>query len=113
MPISSVTQVLLRLFALHWFLTGLTQLGSAVASRRHYSFGWDQLAGPLMYMAAGLATWYYAPPLSRLLAKENNVRFSLRGATTRQLYTITFLGLGLYYSLGTLAAVFNWIHFFA
>ena len=43
MPLSSITQVLLRLFALSWALTGLVQAG-------YYKFSGPMLAAPLIML---------------------------------------------------------------
>jgi hypothetical protein len=56
--------------------------------------------------------WFFAPAVSRLLARRNDYKFSLQGVTERQFFTFSLLSLGLDFALSSAAAVFSWIHFF-
>ena len=50
MPLSSITQVLLRLFALSWALTGLVQLAQTAMQAGYYKFSGPMLAAPLIML---------------------------------------------------------------
>ncbi len=113
MPTSSVAQILLRTFALNWFLYGLVQLGSMVITFSQGYFTWFSLAPSLVYFVSGIITWVISPKLSRLLAHRNDGEFNFTGVTAHQLYTAVFLGIGLYFTLTSFATSFSWIHFFA
>jgi hypothetical protein len=65
-----------------------------------------------LYLAAGVLLWFFAPALSRLLASRNDDKFNLEGVTERQLFSVSFLSLGLYFALSSVATVFSWTHFF-
>ena len=113
MPISSIAQILLRLFALNWFFTGLVQLTStAVAFEREFLSISSVVPGVVSFLS-GIVVWVTSPKLSRALARRNDGEFDFRGVTERQLYATVFLGLGLYFALSSFAAAFTWIHFFA
>jgi type IV secretory pathway TrbD component len=113
MPVSSIAQILLRLFALNWLLAGGIQIATVVIL----------LEGPIadyfypmlpnfLYLAAGVLLWFFAPALSRLLASRNDDKFNLEGVTERQLFSVSFLSLGLYFALSSVATVFSWAHFY-
>ncbi|MEX1119509.1 MAG: hypothetical protein WEB60_12030, partial [Terrimicrobiaceae bacterium] len=112
MPISSITQVLLRLSALNWFVTGLVQLASTIFSFRGDSFSPIQLAAPVIILLAGIVCWTLAPFLSRHFTKGADSAVSLEGVTLASLYSTAFVGLGLWFALANVAQVFNWIHFY-
>ncbi len=112
MPVSSVTQVLLRLFALSWALTGLVQLGQAVVQARHH-FGGPMLAAPLIMLLMSHLAWRFSPRISKALARGCDSEIHLQGVTQSQLYATVFVGLGMYFALESFANVFNWLHFFA
>ena len=118
MPASSIAQILLRLFALNWFLMGIIQVASVIfmageGLMGEGSYFFYSVAPSLIYLVAGVIFWFVAPALSRLLAKRNDGEFSLKGVTERHLYSTAFLALGLYFALDSFANVFNWIHFFS
>lgn len=113
MPSSSVAQILLRIFALNWFLTGLIQIASMAFTFRQEYFSIFNFAPSAVYFVAGILVWAIAPKLSRFLAHRNDGDFNLKGVTEQQLYAAVFLGLGLYFTLTSFAAAFSWVHFFA
>ncbi len=112
MPISSITQVLLRLSALNWFVSGLVQLATTIFSLRGDSFSVLQLAAPAIIFLAGIICWILAPFLSRQFTKGADSAVSLEGVTLSSLYATSFVGLGLWFALANVAQVFNWIHFY-
>lgn len=113
MPISNITQILLRLFSLKWFLTGVIQIGSTwiVASQG----GWDllYLIAPLAYLIVGALCWKLSPYVSRLVAKGIDETLTLEGVNTEQLYSAILIGLGVYFTLDSFAPVISWVHFFS
>jgi uncharacterized membrane protein YuzA (DUF378 family) len=112
MPSSSIAQILLRIFALNWFLIGLVQIASvAITYRPEYSTWFSPLPS-LAYFFAGIVVWMTAPKLSRFLARRNDGEFNLGGIKEEHLYSAVFLALGLYFTLASFAAAFSWIHFF-
>lgn len=113
MPTSSIAQVLLRLVALNWAVTGLIELAPIVLSGFQLQFRPFLLVPPLIYLLACWMVWWLAPRISRLLARGNDGEFHLHGVTQLQLHTTMLAGLGVYFSLDSFANVFSWIHFFA
>ncbi len=112
MPISSIAQVLLRLFALSWALTGLVHLAQAAMQTYIHQFSGPMLAAPLVLLLLSYLAWHFAPSISRALARGNDDAVSLQGVTLSQLYATVFVGLGMYFALDSFANVFNWVHFF-
>ena len=113
MPLSSITQVLLRLFALSWALTGLVQLAQTAMQAGYYKFSGPMLAAPLIMLLMSSIVWRFAPRISQALVRGNDTAVSLQGVTQSQLYATVFVGLGMYFALDSFADVFNWLHFFA
>ena len=113
MPLSSVTQVLLRLFALSWALTALARLAQTAVQARNHWFSGATLAAPLVMLLMSILAWRFSPRISRALARGNDSEITLQGVTLSQLYATVFVGLGMYFALSSFADVFNWLHFFA
>ena len=112
MPISTITQVLLRLFALNWFLSGMISLAVTLhIILKPHAFG--SLIPSFVHIFAGILFWILAPAISRIVAKRNDGELSLTGVTEEQLFATAMLGLGVYFSLKSFGEVFNWAHFFA
>ena len=112
MPSSSVAQILLRIFALNWFLISLVQIASMAFTFRQEYFTWISLVPSMLYFVAGTIVWAIAPKLSRFLADRNDGKFDLGGIKEEHLYSAVFLALGLYFTLSSFAVAFSWIHFF-
>lgn len=113
MPVSSIALILLRLFALNWFVVGLIQLASSTVIFRPEYFSISALLPTAVYLVAGILVWRLSPQISRLLARGSDDAFDLRGITSEQLYSAVFLGLGLYFTLTSFGSAFSWVHFFA
>jgi hypothetical protein len=113
MPISSITQIILRIFALNWFLTGIIQGGTIVYISQTGTLSWLGVFPSLVYLLAGIFLWIGSPWLSRLLAKGNDKELSLRGVSEKSLFAAAFISLGLYFALKSFAGAVSWIHFFA
>jgi hypothetical protein len=113
MPISSITQIILRIFALNWFLTGIIQGGTIVDISQTGMLSWLSVYSSRVYLLAGIFVWIGSPWLSRLLAKGNDKELSLRGVSEKSLFATAFISLGLYFALKSFAGAVSWIHFFA
>jgi len=109
MPISSITQVLLRLAALNWLFTSLLDSGLFFrASKSSIS----ALVIPGILFLCGILCWKFAPLLSRLLTKGHDQDITLQGVSQCTLYSTAFVGLGLYFALGNFARIFIWLHYY-
>ena len=111
MPLSSIVQVLLRLSALNWFVTGLVQLVPGIMALRSEASSVLQFAVPSIWILTGALFWVFAPFLSRQLAKGADSSVTLDGVSLLSLYSTAFVGLGLWFALANFAGVFNWIHY--
>lgn len=114
MPASSIASILLRLYALNLFVTGLVQ---SIMQGAAYGVGGGAWIYSLLPAAAhlvvGAILWFIAPRFARMLASRHDEPFRLEGLDETQLYSAIFLGLGLWFSLSSFAGVFNWLHYFA
>ena len=112
MPLSSITQVLLRLSALNWLITGLVQLVTTISAFQNGSLTPLHFSSPVIVLFAGAVCWIFAPILSVLLTGRLNRAFSLQGVTLEALYSTAFVSLGLWFALSNLGHSFNWIHYY-
>ena len=112
MPSSSIAQILLRIFALNWFLVGLIHFASVAFTfyKGHYTV--SEFVPATFHLIAGILVWIVSPKLSVVLARRNDGEFELSGITEQNLYSAVILGLGLYFSLSSFAAAITWVHFF-
>ena len=113
MPISSIAQIILRIFALNWFLTGIIQGGTMIYMTQSSTLHWLSVFPSLVYLLAGIFLWFSSPWLSHLLTKGSDKEVSLRGVSEKSLFATAFVSLGLYFALKSFAGAISWIHFFA
>lgn len=107
MPISSIAQILLRLFALNWFIRGLIQIAAIAYLMRQPQNDWQLLITPTAYLLFGIICWLLSPRLARLAARGDDREVNLSGVTAQQLYTAVFVGLGLYFALSSISEAFH------
>ena len=117
MPVSSIAQIFIRLYALKLLVGALASFGGmlTIVDRPVYSV-WNLFLGflpNLIVIASGVLLWIIAPWLSRLLTKRGNGDLTLGGVTRRDLFTAVLLGLGVYFIMDSFSNVFGWIHYFA
>ncbi|CAN5240078.1 hypothetical protein BH23VER1_BH23VER1_37410 [soil metagenome] len=113
MPASSLAQILLRVFALSWVISGCVHTVSVFMMENAPGMWIYHLGPSLTTLVAGVVVWFVAPPLSRLVAKRNDGAISLQGVDETQLYATALLVLGLYFALSSFGSVLSWIHYFA
>ncbi|MEO6848554.1 MAG: hypothetical protein ABI443_12620, partial [Chthoniobacterales bacterium] len=107
----SITQVLLRLFALNWVVMGIVQFVSLSYTFQNSHPSFLNYSAPICFTTCGVFVWIFAPFLSHQFSRGNDASLTLQGITLRQMYSTTFVGLGLYFSLTSFANVFNWLHY--
>jgi hypothetical protein len=115
MPLHSLVIIVIRLFAISWFVQGLATLVS------YLSLGvggggrfWNiQLLVPASLLLLAVWGWILAPNLGRGVTRGCEGSLSISGLTLEDLYTFAFVFLGLYYFLGSIAPVINWLHYFS
>lgn len=109
---SQITQILLRLFSLSWFIQGISQAaGSAVSN--------SGTGGPAPFLIPGLflaliavAVWIGAPAAAKYAAKGNDEINVLGQIRFVELLGAMLVGLGLFFCLSSFGAIFNWLHYF-
>lgn len=113
MPLSAIVQVLLRLAALNWFITGMIQgIVTPFQAGPSESFVASQLVTAGVILILGIIFWIFAPFLSRLFTQGADEPVSLAGVSLRSLYSTAFVGLGLWFALKNFPRIFNGIHFY-
>jgi hypothetical protein len=114
---SQITQILLRLFALSWFVGGIAQViggiafhCSPVGSLNSQAFV-VLLPGFLLAVIAALL-WAFAPFVADRITRGNNQEVALPGLSYLQLLTAMFVGLGLYFCLSSFGDIYNLLSYF-
>lgn len=68
---------------------------------------------PIFHLAAALAAWCAARSLARRLVATPDPTLEFSALTPQSLYSLAAMAIGLYFALGNLAPMFNWLHFLA
>ncbi|MEP2777300.1 MAG: hypothetical protein ABJQ29_00485 [Luteolibacter sp.] len=117
MPVSSIAQIFIRLYAVKLFVAAVASFGGLLSMTNSIPFDLTNfLYGSLpnaVIIACGVFLWLVAPPFSRWLTKGGNGALSLDGLAPEHLFTAVFLGLGVYFVMDSFSNVFGWIHYFA
>ena len=110
---SQLAQIIIRLFAISWFLNGIIQTAGifAMNSRR--------MPEPMLLVSGGIAillslgAWSLAPAIARLISsREIDQEGVVSPITYQHLLNAMFIGIGLYFSLGSIGELINSLHLF-
>jgi len=112
MPISSITQILLRLSALNWLISGFVQFVTTLAGVQNGARTPLDFSTPVVLLISGVVCWVFAPLLSMLLTGRVDRTVVLQGVTLEDLYSTAFVSLGLWFALANFGKAFNWIHYY-
>ena len=118
MKASVIVTILLRIFAIHWAVTGIiVALGVLGTMSVNYftganSYYWIQLLlMPVFYLVlAGLA-WFFASLVARTVVPVSDPELDITGITSKELYSLGILVIGLIFFLKNLTPLMNWIHY--
>ena len=115
MSVTSLSLIVLRVFALHLFISGAVNLPVTLYYISMYAEeGWLNnflwLAPQLGMVLSGTVIWKMAPMLSKSFSRETDEPVSLESITEQQLYRIALVCLGLFLSLSTFAKVLIKLH---
>jgi hypothetical protein len=117
MPVSSIAQIFIRLYALKILLGALASFGGMLTMLNNPAYvGWNLillLFPNLIMITSGVALWIVAPWLSRVLTSKGNGELTLGGLTREDLFTAVLLALGVYFIMDSFSNVFGWVHYFA
>ena len=117
MPVSSIAQIFIRLYALKILVGALASFGGMLTMLDNPAYGgWTTFLGflpNLIVITSGVVLWVIAPWLSRLLTKKGNGELTLGGVTREDLLTAVLLGLGVYFIMDSFSNVVGWAHYFA
>ena len=109
---SQLTQIIIRLFAISWFLQGIIQTAGIFAMNGR---GMPQ---PMLLFGGGVAillafgAWFLAPQIGRWIAHGNDQEGAGFVITFQQLLNAMFIGVGSYYGLASIGGLINSLHFF-
>jgi hypothetical protein len=114
MLLSAIVLIVIRLFCLSWLVQGIvmfasnrfvSDLGSSDLAR------WELLP-PLLLLVMAVVAWFAAPRLARLISGRHDAVIPIPGLSLEQLYSASFVFLGLDFALGSLGELLNWFYFF-
>ena len=116
MTASTIVLIVLRLFALQWFVQAFVMVGSAAAATVGVSYNWliylQSYMPPVFILTLSIGVWLCSPGISKLVTRNNDRIANISGLTLEDLYSFAFLFLGLYFVLTSFAASINWVHYF-
>lgn len=112
MPASSIAQILFRIFALKWVMSGVFRTFPNIYLSWGNGFDFLHLVPSLAYLLMGVLVWWISPWLARMAARGNDREFNLHGVTLEHLYATALMALGVYFTLSHIASTLEWIHYF-
>ena len=117
MPLSSIVVIVIRLFALNWFLASVPLLLSAATNplphERHLLAVLMPYAPAVLLLIFAAGLWILAPAIARFVSRGVDASVSIGSLSRSDLYSFAFVFLGLFFILSSFADVINWIHYFA
>lgn len=117
MPVSSIAQIFIRLYALKILVGALASFGGMLTMIDNPAYdGWNLFLGflpNLIVITSGVVLWMIAPWLSRLLTSKGNGELTLAGLTPEDLFTAVLLALGVFFIMDSFSNVVGWVHYFA
>ncbi len=117
MKASVIVAILLRIFAIHWAVSGIVVFLSFLGMNSFSyltganSYYWLQVfISPAFYfILAGLA-WFFASLVARTVVPISDPELEINGITPKHLYSLGILVVGLIFFLKNLTPLMNWIH---
>ena len=109
---SQLAQIIIRLFAISWFLHGVIQTVGIFATSSPQSPQPIFLASGVLAILLSFITWISAPPLGRWMARGNDWEAMATTMSFQQLLYSMFVGIGLYLAMGSIGSLINSLHFF-
>ena len=109
MPLSSIVVIVMRLFALNWFVIALPLLLPAAAAPVPHESSMFALVMPyapgvlLLIFAVGL--WTLSSPIARLVSRGVDSSVGIGGLSRSDLYSFAFVFLGLLFILSSFADI--------
>src|ERR1700738_2552655 len=107
MPLSSIVFIVIRLFALNWFLTAVPLLLSAATAplshERHLSAVLMPYAPAVLLLVFAAGLWILSPGIARFVSRGVDTRVSIGSLSRSDLYSFAFVFLGLFFILSSFA----------
>jgi hypothetical protein len=114
MLVSTIVLIVVRLFSIQWLVQGLSMLAVSFSEQAYASndsLRFLRFLPPVSLIVLSVIGWIVAPCLSVRIPGQQNVSLPVTGLSLRDLYCFAFVFLGLYFSLGSVADVLNWLHY--
>ena len=109
---SQITQIIIRLFAISWFLHGIVQTVSVLTmSNQRLSEPILFLPGVIAFVLA-IAAWFLAQPIGQIICRGNDKEEIISGISFQQILHAMFIGIGLYFCVSSIGGLLNSLHFF-
>ena len=128
MRLSSITVIVVRLFALYWFtaalfgsvsLIGVLSYATTLNSEEN-DWNWQgwilalsPILTPLAYLVFGLIAWFAAERIAKKVVRGVDSKFEVGPINPANLYSFGILIVGLYFFLTYLGGTFGWLHYLA
>jgi len=110
---SQLAQIIIRLFAISWFLHGIIQTVGIFAMNSRRMPEPMLLISGVIAIALSFGVWLLAPAIGRLISSRGMDQEGVVSAITfQQLLNAMFIGIGLYLGLGSIGELINSLHFF-
>ena len=109
---SQLAQIIVRLFAISWFLHGVIQTVGVFATSSPNSPQPMFLVSGALAVLLSVFTWMFAPPLGRWIARGNDQETMATTISFQQLLYAMLVGIGLYLAMGSIGSLINSLHFF-
>jgi len=107
MRLSTVVLIVIRLFSVQWFVAVLANFVSVLPWGTHIPL--LTYAQALVLPVFAVIAWLIAPRLSLFIVGKEESTIPTTGLTLVDLYAFAFVFLGLYFALGSLGNVANWL----
>ena len=102
MPISSLAQILIRIFALFWTVFGAIAIAAQAFAASHSMGNQMALQIAVIRIFLGTLLWFFAPTIAWAASRGNDQELQFKGITETQLFSTAFVALGIYFALSAL-----------
>jgi hypothetical protein len=115
MPLNVIVTIVLRLFAVDWFIKAIILLPPALQSA---SASWPGtpnyvlLVSPGLYLVFAIGLFWWSHLLGRNVTPRPVPEIQFSGLSIYDLYCFAITFLGLYFALSSFASTLNWIHYY-
>jgi hypothetical protein len=112
MPLRTIVLILLRYFSVMWFFGGVIFLVAKLVGGEPPFTSTTIIILGVSVLIASYVLWILSPRLSQLIVGKYDAPVNVGSLSREDLYAFTFVFLGLYFVLSSVAQVANWLYYF-